>query len=217
MLVEQIILQQLPILKSTDTVAFALQLMEEYEVQHLPVVTNNIYTGIASKTNLQDEVEEAVIGVTEILNIQIQPTSFITEAVKLFVTHGIDILPVIQEHQEIRGCITYEQLLEQVSSFLGATEPGGVIILEIERRNYSFGEISRLIETNDAYITQLNTYAEGSTGLVIVCIKINKVEVSDIVATFQRYDYAVRCYFGVEEYTNELKQNYNHLMAYLNV
>jgi hypothetical protein len=45
----------------------------------------------------------------------------------------------------------------------------------------------------------------------------NKIEISDIVATFQRFDYAVRYFFGEEQYTNELKDNYNHLMAYLNI
>ncbi|MDD2794041.1 MAG: CBS domain-containing protein, partial [Sediminibacterium sp.] len=71
--------------------------------------------------------------------------------------------------------------------------------------------------TNDSYITQLNTYTEAGTGLVIVTIKINKIEVSDIVATFQRYDYVVRYYFGEEEYANELKENYQHLVSYLNM
>jgi len=47
--------------------------------------------------------------------------------------------------------------------------------------------------------------------------KIIKIEISAIVATFQRYEYVVRYYFGEEQYANELKDNYNHLLAYLNV
>ncbi len=92
-----------------------------------------------------------------------------------------------------------------------------MIVLEISKRNYSFGEISRLVETNDALITQCNTFTEPETGLIIITLKVNKIEISAIVATFQRYDYAVRYYFGEESYTNELKDNYNHLLAYLNV
>ena len=89
--------------------------------------------------------------------------------------------------------------------------------MEIDRRNYSFGEISRLIETNDAYITQLNTYTESNTGLLIVSIKVNRAEISDIIATFHRYEYVVRYYFGEEQFTNELKDNYQHLMTYLSI
>ena len=58
---------------------------------------------------------------------------------------------------------------------------------------------------------------EPDTGLIIVTLKLNKIEISAIVATFQRYDYTVRYYFGQESYDNELKDNYQHLLAYLNV
>ncbi len=43
------------------------------------------------------------------------------------------------------------------------------------------------------------------------------MEISDIIATLQRYDYIIRYYFGEEEYENELKENYDLLMAYLNI
>jgi hypothetical protein len=66
-------------------------------------------------------------------------------------------------------------------------------------------------------ITQCNTFTEPETGLVIITLKINKIEISAIVATFQRYEYIVRYYFGEEQYSNELKDNYNHLLSYLNV
>ena len=92
-----------------------------------------------------------------------------------------------------------------------------MIVIEMDKRNFSFGELCRLIETNDASITQLNTYTETATGLYIVTIKINKMEISDIIATLQRYDYIIRYYFGKEDYENELKENYDLLMTYLKI
>ena len=76
---------------------------------------------------------------------------------------------------------------------------------------------ARLIETNDAFVTQLNTYIEQVSGMFIVTFKVSKTEISDILATLQRYDYAVRYYFGEEFYENDLKENFDNLMAYLNV
>jgi hypothetical protein len=43
------------------------------------------------------------------------------------------------------------------------------------------------------------------------------VEVSDIIATFQRYEYSVRYFIGEEQYENELRYNYDHLMSYLKI
>ena len=88
---------------------------------------------------------------------------------------------------------------------MSLNEPGGLIVLEMESKNYSFNEISKLVETNDAQITQLNTNTDPETGLMQVTIKINKPGISDIVATFQRYEYNVKYYFGEELFENELQ------------
>jgi predicted XRE-type DNA-binding protein len=87
----------------------------------------------------------------------------------------------------------------------------------MEQRNFSFSEISKLVETNDAQITQLNTYWDGNNGSFLVTLKINKFEISDIISTFQRYEYQVKYYFGEELYENELRSNYDHLMNYLSI
>jgi acetoin utilization protein AcuB len=50
-----------------------------------------------------------------------------------------------------------------------------------------------------------------------VTIRINKAEVSDIIATFQRYEYTVKYFFGEEQYENELKSNFDNLMNYLRI
>jgi len=74
-----------------------------------------------------------------------------------------------------------------------------------------------LVETNNAYITELNTYNDIASGLLIVTIKINRYEISDVIATLQRYEYQIRYYFGEEIYKNELRDNYDHLITYLNI
>jgi hypothetical protein len=100
---------------------------------------------------------------------------------------------------------------------MSLNEPGGLIVLEVESNQYSFNEISKLIEANDAQITQLNTTNDPEKGTMQVTIRINKPEISDIVATFQRYEYHVKYYFGEELYNNELRSNYENLMNYLNL
>jgi hypothetical protein len=96
-------------------------------------------------------------------------------------------------------------------------QPGALIVLEMESQNYSFNEINRIVESNDAKITQLNTYVEIETGLTQITIRVNKMEVSDLLSTFQRYEYNVKYYFGEELYENELKTNYDNLMNYLKI
>ena len=203
----------------TDSASLALQLMEDYDVQHLPVLSEDKYMGLVSKSDLLDLSEEQSISAESayILPYSIKGEEHFLTALKLAAEKEITLVPVINDQSELLGVISITELLYRLSNFLGNNEPGGIIVLEISKRNFSFGEISRLVETNDALITQCNTFTEPETGLVIITLKINKIEISAIVATFQRYEYIVRYYFGEEQYSNELKDNYNHLLAYLNV
>ena len=139
------------------------------------------------------------------------------KAVQLAAENGISIVPIVSEDNELVGTVAYTDLLRHASEFMSLNEPGGLIVLEMESNQYSFNEISKIIESNDAQITQLNTSNDSETGIMQVTIRINKAEVSDIVASFQRYDYNVKYFFGEELYANELRSNYDNLMNYLKI
>lgn len=219
MLVAQLINSGFPAVHLNDSASLALQLMDDFDVQHLPVIADEKYIGLVAKTDLLDIPEEQILSFDTSLihSYSVKGEEHFLAALKLASDKEISLVPVINEQSELLGVIPVAELLQYLSNFLGNNEPGGIIVLEISKRNFSFGEISRLVETNDALITQCNTFTEPETGLVIITLKINKIEVSAIVATFQRYEYIVRYYFGEENYANELKDNYNHLLAYLNV
>jgi CBS domain-containing protein len=208
-----------PVLNLLDKVAFALQLMDDYDVVHLPVASEEKFVGMISKEELLDADDTITIAALQefFINKSAKATEHFMAAVKIAAENNLSLVTIVNHEAEIVGSTSEKEILAALNTFIGNEEPGGIIVLEIDRRNYSFGEISRLVETNDAYITQLNTLTEATTGLVLVTIKVSKIEISDIVATFQRFDYAVRYFFGEEQYTNELKDNYNHLMAYLNI
>ena len=219
MLSTRLINSGFPSVHLNDNASLALQLMDDYDVQHLPVIAEEKYLGLVAKSDLMDLSEEQVLAfdTSLIYPYSVKGEEHFLTALKLAAEKEISLVPVINEQSELLGVISIAELLYRLSNFLGNNEPGGIIVLEISKRNFSFGEISRLVETNDALITQCNTFTEPETGLVIITLKVNKIEISAIVATFQRYEYIVRYYFGEESYANELKDNYNHLLAYLNV
>lgn len=219
MLASQLINSGFPAINLFDKISLALQLMDEYDVLHLPVLSEEKYAGLISKDDLLDADEGNLVATMEasLQKVSVKNEEYFLSALRIIADHELSLLPVITAQSELSGVITSRDLLRRLSSFVGNDDKGGIIVLETEKRNFSFGEVNRLVETNDAYITQLNTCTEPDTGLVVITLKVNKIEVSDIVATFQRYDYAVRYYFGEETYTNELKENYNHLLSYLNM
>ncbi|MBS1653304.1 MAG: CBS domain-containing protein [Bacteroidetes bacterium] len=219
MLTRDLLSQSLPYLHLQDNVYQVLQMMNDNHVTHLPVVEDDKYIGLVSEDDLlrADENDQLRSLQQPFPLIEVRDDDHFLKAVLVMVQNELSLVPVITDSKEMAGVLTYADLLKSTSDFMSLNMPGGIIVLEMEGKDYSFNEISRLVETNDAQITQLNSMIDPETGLLMVTLKINKSEVSDIVATFQRYDYNVKYYFGEEIYENELKSNYDNLMNYLNL
>jgi len=219
MLANQLITNHYPSVEPDDKIFAALQLMDDFDILHIAVVDHNKFLGILNKDDLLDADETAPVKIVMggMLQKALKGSEHFLSALRFASENNLSMVPVINKDQEWLGAIPIMELLKAAAQFTGADEPGAVIVLEMERKSYSFGEISRLIETNDAYITQFNTSFENETGLLVVTIKINRAEVSDIISTFQRYEYSVRYFIGEEQYENELRFNYDHLMSYLKI
>lgn len=220
MLTRELESQSLPYLHLSDKVYQALQLMNDNHVTHLPIVDGEKYTGLISEDDLlmaDNDHDELSSLQQSFSNMSVKGHEHFLRAVQVAAENGLSVVPVVNEEGDLIGTVVYNDLLKHASEFMSLNEPGGLIVLEVDRNQYSFNEISKLVETNDAQITQLNTNNDPETGIMQVTIRINKPEVSDIVATFQRYEYNVKYFFGEELYTNELKSNYDNLMNYLRI
>lgn len=220
MLINELILSQVPVLKKGDNIDHALQAFDESRLNQLPVFDQEKLLGLIQVETVEEANPDQTIDtlLDALIPVFIYPEQHFAEGLKKTGMYGVELLPVMhQETKEYLGVILPEQFLQAAGNYINAAAPGAIIILEVAPFQYSFGELCRLIETNDAFITQLNTYMQPSTGMMTVCIKINKSEVSDIVSTLQRYEYQIKAYFGDEQYANELRENYEHLMNYLDI
>jgi acetoin utilization protein AcuB len=212
--------QTLPYLHPHDKVYQALQLMNDNRVTHLPIADGDKYIGIISEDDLllvDNDHTELNLLQQSFGNISVKNSEHFLKAIQLAAENGLSVVPVVDNENDIVGAIAYTDLLKHASEFMSLNEPGGLIVLEMNSNQYSFNEISKLVETNDAQITQLNTTNDPETGTMQVTIRINKPEVSDVVATFQRYEYNVKYFFGDELYANELRTNYDNLMNYMKI
>lgn len=218
MLISEIAQSSVPLLHDNDTVDAAIEIFQQNNFQHLPVVNDERYEGLISLDELLSAEDADTVGSLKdkFIHISVMPGQHFLSALKIVAGYNLSVLPVVTAN-EYAGVVTQQNLLHALYTYLNCDEPGGIFVLEMEKQKFSVGELCRLVETNDAFVTQLNTYVEQVSGLFIVTIKINKTEISDVLATLQRYDYTVRSYFGEELFENELRENFDNLMSYLNI
>lgn len=220
MLTIDIINQNIPRLRLPDTVSKARQLINDFKVTHLPVISEENFIGLISEEDLLDaEDEKAPI---ELLQNHFIP-AFVADdvhflnAVNKSIQFDTNIIPVVSKTGLFQGVITATDLLKTLGMFAGADEIGGLIVLEMERTQFAISEISRIVESNDCTILHLNSNTNPTNGLLTVTLHINKKEIATVVATFERYDYDVVYFYGIEHFENEIESNYRNLMNYLDI
>lgn len=220
MLTIDLINNNIPRLQLQDSVAKANQLIADFKVTHLPVVSEDAYLGLLSEEDLLDAEDEKLP--IEALQKYFIPASVkenvhFLNAVNTSIQYDTNIVPVLNEEGQLAGIISTGDLLKTLGNFAGANEIGGIIVLEMERSQFAISEISRIVESNDCTILHLNSHTDPATGMLTVTLHINKKEIAAVVATFERYDYDVIYYFGNENFENEIHSNYRNLMNYLDI
>lgn len=210
----------IPRLQLEDSVGKALQLVNDFKVSHLPVVSEAKFLGLISEDDLLDASNNKMyiqLLQDEFLDVSIKENEHFLQAVNLSNLYQTSVVPVVNSEKEFLGSISGQSLLRTLGNFSGAQEIGGIIVLEMERNQFAISEISRIVESNEATVLHLNTTIQPETGLLIVTLNINKRELSMVVAAFERYEYNVVYYFGEEKFENEIHSNYRHLMNYLDI
>jgi acetoin utilization protein AcuB len=220
MLTIDLINTNIPRLQLQDSIVKALQLVNDYRVTHLPVVSDDKFLGLLSEEDMLDaEDGKLTIEILQehFIQASVKDNVHFLNAVNASIQFDTSVVPVINEDGEMAGVISTTDLLKTLGNFAGANEIGGIIVLEMERSQFAISEISRIVESNDCTILHLNSNTDAVTGMLTVTLHINKREIAAVVATFERYEYDVLYYFGNENFENEMHSNYRHLMNYLDI
>jgi predicted transcriptional regulator len=215
----QILETHLPTIDLHDKVSQVLQEFEHSGLACLPVLDGVQFLGIICEEDLFDFSPETEISTIQhvLLKHSVKPNDHILQALRMRSKYFLSVVPVVNEKNEWEGIIDAQKLLDAVVSMIGANDTGSFLVIEMLRTEYAPGIINRLVESNDAMIMQMNTHFDTNTGSLQVVLRINKEEISDVVATFQRYEYNVLYSYGEETYDNALQKNLDHLFNYLSI
>jgi acetoin utilization protein AcuB len=218
MVAQQLISDVIPPLKTSDTIQTALDRMAEFRVSHLPIVDENLLLGVVSDEDFiefQDYTQPVGSITLTTNNACTTPEQHIYNVIRLFADKRLTLVPVIDEHKKYLGVISINSIIEYVANLASLKEPGGIIVLEINNRDNSLAHISQIVESNNAQV--LSSYITSfpdSTRLEIT-LKINRTDLSAIVASFLRYDYTVVATYNDLKSDTGSSDRFDQLMNYL--
>ncbi|MDH6534262.1 CBS domain-containing protein [Parabacteroides sp. 52] len=219
MLVKDFITKDIPVLKSFDTVEYALNLMDDWKLKHLPLVHETIYQSLVSEKDLLSLTDPSEpIGKSFLFAPAVQEDGPLHAALAMITRFGLCILPVVSSEGKYVGAITREKLLDALAELCNVHSEGSVIVLEMLPQDYVLSDIARLVESNNAHVLNLLTSTEKDTGRLLVTIKIDLEDASPVIRSFERFNYNVVYHFMENGRIDEqLQQRMNELLYYMNM
>ncbi len=220
MLSNELINDAIVTLRTSDTAMSALSLMEEFKVTHLPIVNNEQFLGLISEDDIFDlnKPEEPLGNHTLSLNRPfISEQQHIYDVIRIFGELRLTVLPVLDSKNNYLGAITLSGLVHKLPDIAAINNPGGIIILEVNQNDYSLSQIAQIVESNDAKVLSLYLTSDPNTTKIEITLKINKIDMRQVLQTFIRFDYIVKASYSDMNSVEDLKDRYNLLMNYLNM
>src|SRR3954469_6148001 len=220
MLAQDLITDEIPPLKTSDTGLMAINWMDEFKVSHLPIVSNNEYLGLISDTDILDlNITDNELGKSKLSLIRpfVTEGQHIYEVIKLVSNMKLTVMPVLNESEHYVGLIPATTLLHQFATLAATSEPGGIIILEMNIHDYSLTQIAQIIESNDGKVLSCYVNSLSDSTKIEVTVKTNKTDLSAILQTFYRYNYTVKASFHQSEFRDDMKNRFDSFMNYINI
>ncbi len=221
MIAKDLIVDSIPVLKTSDTGNEALSWMEMHRVSHLPIVNNEEFLGLVSDNDIYDNnCGDDPVG-NHNLSL-VRPYVFdyqhVFEVVDVVAKLGITVVPVLDENKHYLGAITLFKLVSEFSKMISVEKAGGIIILEMTIHDYSLTEIAQIVETNNAKILTLFVSSTDSSTEISVTLKVDITDMASIIQTFERYNYKIKASFLSEDMLKVFYQDrYDSLLNFLNI
>ena len=116
------------------------------------------------------------------------------------------------------GVVTLNDTLHAFADSFSSQESGGILIMLVDYRDYSLSEISRLVESNHAKILNVSVaHDPANPNNLQVTLKVNKTDLSRIVATFERFNYQIIAKFQPSEFQDMDKERLDMLFKYIDM
>ncbi|KQM67175.1 hypothetical protein ASE74_06845 [Pedobacter sp. Leaf216] len=220
MFAAEIISDAIPSLRTDDTVQKALDRMNDFKVKHLPVVNEVTLLGLVSEDDLLNIANHDTLlndAAVSMLNVFVLNNAHTYDVIRLLSQLKLTTVPVLDQQKNYLGLISINNMINAVAEQYAVNEPGGIIVLEISNRDNSLAHIAQIVEADNAQV--LSSYVnafEDSTRLEVT-LKVNKTEITSLVASFERYDYLVKEVYNNTQIDDGSQERYDSFMNYLNV
>jgi len=218
MQLQDFVINDIKPLNITDKISDLQLLFNQLTYSHIPILKDGVYLGCISETDAH--CFESVKSISEcnytIEGFFVRPETNWLDVLEAFAQNDSNIMPILDHNNKYLGYYELNDIIHLFNETPFFSEPGGILIVEKGIQDYSFSEISQIVESNDAKL--LGAFISKMDGdLVRITIKISDASLNDIIQTFRRYSYNIISGHEEDSYIESLKDRSQYLDKYLNM
>ncbi|WP_452600675.1 acetoin utilization protein acuB [Pontimicrobium sp. MEBiC06410] len=206
-------------LTNTDNVSELQLLFNQLTYSHIPIKNEEgVYLGCLSETDVhcfesKKQVKDCSYAIEGFF---VRDQTNWLDVLEAFAQNGTNIMPVLNVNNTYLGYYELNDIIGLFNETPFFSEAGAILIVEKGLVDYSFSEVSQIVESNNgkllgAFISKIeNDVAQ-------ITLKIGNTSLNDIMQTFRRYSYNVIAGQEEDSYIESLKERSNYLNKYLNI
>lgn len=213
-----LISDEIPTLQASDSGLWAMQLLDEYKMRHLPVLDGSKYIGLISDESVLElrNPEMQLLESADLLQlIYVSQDQHVYDLVKVAAQYELSAVPILDAHLNYVGVVSIYCLVRELARVAAINEEGGILVLEVNQSDFSMTEIAQIVESNGARILSANVTSTPDSTKMEVTLKINRLNIDGIIQTFGRYDYSISASFHQSAFKDMMHSRYEELMRYL--
>jgi hypothetical protein len=185
---------------------------------HIPIQNEGVYLGCISDTDAHCFESDKLISDCKyaIEGFFVRPSTNWLDVLEAFALHDCNIMPILDQNNKYLGYYELNDIIHLFNETPFFSEPGGILIVEKGIHDYSFSEISQIVESNDAKL--LGAFISKMDGdLAQITLKIANASLNDVIQTFRRYSYNIVSGHEEDSFIESLKERSQYLDKYLNM
>lgn len=138
------------------------------------------------------------------------------EVLQYFATYNTNLMPILNGEKEYLGYFELDDFLNLFKCTPFLHEEGVILVVAKNANDYSFSEISQIVESNNA--TLFGAFvSKVEDDIVQLTLKLSLHDINNTLHSFRRYNYEIVNEFEKDKYIDELNQRSDYLQRYLNI
>lgn len=218
MSLQEHILNDVEILSLSEKIKDIQKLFNQLTYTHLPVGDDGVYIGCISENDVRcfesdktlDDYRYSLEG------FYARESNYWLDSLEAFAQNNCNILPVLDDENKYLG---YLELNDMISLFKDTPflhEPGNILVIEKAFKDYTLGEVSQIVESNNAHLLGVFV-SKIENDMAEITLKISPSAMTQIIQSFRRYGYIIISEHQEDTFNKNLEDRSKYLDKYLNI